>query len=170
MKTKLIALGAVDAQWGCGYQNHLLFNNSEDLSRFARLTQAHIIVMGRKTLESLPQGNPLEGRTNIVISTTLPANYKGCVVVRSIDEAQDFIAQSNDSIAWIIGGSEIWSQMLDVCDACYITYHHATASHVDTYFPENLDLSEKWIISSIEGTYETEDSIKFDYRIYRRNI
>ena len=59
---------AVDKNWGIGYQNKLLNSIPEDMKYFRETTTGKVVVMGRKTLESFPNGLPLKNRTNIVIT------------------------------------------------------------------------------------------------------
>ena len=63
------AIVAVSENWGIGKDNALLFHIRADLQRFKALTTGHTVVMGRRTLESLPGGRGLPGRRNLVLST-----------------------------------------------------------------------------------------------------
>ena len=89
--------------------------------------------MGRKTLESLPNG-PLPNRRNIVIThhpETLP---KGCVSAASLDDA---IAKgAEDDEIFIIGGGQIYSQAIEKAEMLYLTRIHSTFPDADTFFPE----------------------------------
>ena len=67
----IAAIVAVDNNWGIGFNGDLLEHIPEDLKYFKTITDGHAIIMGRKTWDSLPK-KPLPGRTNIVISSTLP--------------------------------------------------------------------------------------------------
>ena len=81
------AIVAVSENWGIGKDNALLFHIRADLQRFKALTTGHTVVMGRRTLESLPGGRGLPGRRNLVLSTRLDFAAERAEVVRSLDEA-----------------------------------------------------------------------------------
>ena len=81
---KLIA--AVDSNWAIGYKNQLLVKIPHDQKWFQSTTMGKVIVLGRKTLETFPNGVPLAGRTNIVLTTDKSLKIRGATVVHSIDE------------------------------------------------------------------------------------
>jgi dihydrofolate reductase len=113
-----------------GRGNELPWRLPDDLKRFKALTLGKPIVMGRKTYESI--GKPLPGRTNIVISRQPDYRADGCVNVASIDEA--LTAIDAPEIA-VIGGAEIYRQVLPRTDIIYLTRVHADVSG-DVHFPE----------------------------------
>ena len=78
---------AVDKNWGIGYQNKLLNSIPEDMKYFRETTTGKVVVMGRKTLESFPNGLPLKNRTNIVITGDHTYKAKDAIIVHSIEEA-----------------------------------------------------------------------------------
>ena len=78
---------AVDSNWGIGLRNALLVHIPSDMKFFRSETMGKTIIMGRKTLESFPQSQPLAGRNNIVITKDPAYQVKGAVVVHSIEEA-----------------------------------------------------------------------------------
>ena len=89
--TDMILLYAVDANWGIGYKNDLLVKISEDLKDFKKLTTGNIIIMGRKTFESLPDSKALPNRINIVITKDESYSREGIEVVNSIEELFEFL-------------------------------------------------------------------------------
>ncbi len=167
METKVIAIAAVDENWAAGSKGHLLFDNAKDLKRFSDLTRNHTVVMGRKTLESLPESSPLPNRCNVVMSEDVNFIPHGCTVLHTIDELRHYIDTSNDEVVWIIGGEEIWRSCLPFIDECQITSHYESSENADTFFP-NLDQLKEWTIASIDGPHTTEDDIQFEYRTYRK--
>ncbi len=76
---------AVDQNWGIGYQNRLLVSIPEDMKFFRRETNGKVVVMGRKTLESFPNGLPLKNRTNLVLTKNTGYQAKGAVVLHSVE-------------------------------------------------------------------------------------
>ena len=89
---------AVDKNWGIGYQNKLLNSIPEDMKYFRETTTGKVVVMGRKTLESFPNGLPLKNRTNIVITGDHTYKAKDAIIVHSIEEALEELKKydSND--------------------------------------------------------------------------
>ena len=79
-------IAAVDQNWGIGLKNQLLVRIPEDMKYFRQMTTGKVVVMGRKTLESFPGGQPLSNRTNIVLTTDQNYQKKNAVVVHSLEE------------------------------------------------------------------------------------
>ena len=155
---------AVDKNWAIGKDNKLLVSIPADMKFFRETTKGNVVVMGRKTLESFPQGQPLQKRVNIVISQNENYQVKGAVVVHSIEEAVEE-AKKYEGEVYVIGGESIYRAMLPYCQTALVTkIDHAYAA--DTYFP-NLDEDPEW-----ELTGETEEQTYFDleyvFRKYER--
>ncbi len=145
---------AADKNWAIGKDNKLLVSIPADMKFFRETTKGNIVVMGRKTLESFPQGQPLQKRVNIVISKNPNYQVKGAVVVHSVEEAIEECKKYDGEI-YVIGGESIYRSMLPYCDTALVTkIDHAYAA--DTYFP-NLDEDAEW-----ELTGETEEQTYFD--------
>ena len=145
---------AADKNWAIGKDNKLLVSIPADMKFFRETTKGNIVVMGRKTLESFPQGQPLQKRVNIVISKNPDYQVKGAVVVHSVEEAIEE-CKKYDGDVYVIGGESIYRSMLPYCDTALVTkIDHAYAA--DTYFP-NLDEDAEW-----ELTGETEEQTYFD--------
>ena len=81
---KLIA--AVDKNWAIGYKDKLLVHIPEDMKRFREITMGKVVVLGRKTLAGFPNGLPLAGRTNIILSTREDFTAKNAIIAHSMDE------------------------------------------------------------------------------------
>ena len=152
---------AVDKNWASGKDNKLLVSIPADMKFFRETTKGNIVVMGRKTLESFPQGQPLQNRVNIVISRNKDYKVKGAVVVHSIEEAIEE-AKKYEGDVYVIGGESIYRAMLPYCQTALVTkIDHAYTA--DTYFP-NLDEDPEW-----ELTGETEEQTYFDLEyVFRR--
>ena len=146
-------IAAVDSNWAIGYKNKLLVRIPEDQRYFRTETINKAVIMGRKTLESFPNGRPLKDRLNVVITSNPDYKVSGAVVVNTIDEAIEAVKDYKKEDIYVIGGEAIYEQMLDLCDTAYITKieYKYTA---DTYFP-NLDEKAEWqlIETSDEKTY-----------------
>lgn len=153
---------AVDANWGIGLKNQLLVHIPNDMKFFRQETLGKVIVMGRKTLESFPQGQPLSKRENIVLTSDMNYKVNGATIVHSLDELRETLKQYASDQIYIIGGESIYRQLLSECDTAYVT-RIDEAYEADTYFP-NLDEMDEWRL-----TGESEEQTYFDiaYRFTR---
>jgi dihydrofolate reductase len=106
---KLIVAAARD--WGIGNKGQLLFNVPEDMEFFKNTTMNKVVVMGRKTLLSLPGGNPLKNRTNIVLTSDVNFKKEGCIIVNSIEALFDEIKNFNSDDVFLIGGGNLYNQL-----------------------------------------------------------
>lgn len=145
---------AVDKNWAIGKDNKLLVSIPADMKFFRETTTGNIIVMGRKTLESFPQGKPLAKRVNIVISSNPDYKVAGAEIVHSPQEALEMCGKYEEEV-YVIGGESVYRALLPYCDTALVTKidHEYEA---DTYFP-NLDQDSEW-----ELTGETEEQTYFD--------
>ena len=137
---------AVDKNWGIGKNNDLLISIPEDMNFFRTTTNEKTIIMGRKTLESFPNGNPLKNRENIVLSTN--NINKDVLVFHTIEDILSYVKDKED--VFIIGGGSIYKQFLPYCCKAYITKINKDFD-ADVFFP-NLDELSDWNI-----TYETNE-------------
>ena len=106
---------AVDKNWAIGKDNKLMWSIPGDMKFFRETTKGNVIIMGRKTLESFPQGQPLGNRVNIVITRNPDYKVKGAVVVHSVEEALEEAAK-HEGEPYVIGGESIYRAMLKYCD------------------------------------------------------
>lgn len=159
-------IAAVDKHWAIGNKGQLLVSIPHDQKRFRDKTLGKVVVMGRKTFESLPGGQPLYGRTNLVLSRNPEYRVKGAEVCFSLEQALDFLEDFPSEDVYIIGGSSIYEQFLPLCDRAEVTWIDF-AYDSDARFP-NLDEQPGW-----ELTEESEEQTYFDlcytYRTYEKN-
>lgn len=144
---------AVDQNWAIGKDNDLLVSIPADMKMFREETTGKVVVMGRKTLESFPNGLPLKNRTNIIITKNKDFQVKDAIVVHSIEEALEEVKKYPTEDVYCIGGDSIYHQMLPYCDVAHITKIEF-AYEADRYFP-NLDEMPEWEVEtqSEEHTY-----------------
>ena len=122
---------------------------------FRETTTGKVIVMGRKTLESFPNGMPLKNRTNIVLTSNKDYRVKDAIIVHTLEELHKELEKYNSEDVYVIGGESVYRQLLPYCDTAYITkIDHAFQA--DTFFP-NLDEMENW-----EMTQVSEEQTCFD--------
>ena len=112
---------AADKNWGIGRNNELLVSIPADMKMVREETTGKVVVMGRKTLESFPNGLPLKNRTNIVITGNRDYQVKGAVIVHSIEEALKEVEKYPAEDVYCIGGDSIYKQMLPYCDTAHVT-------------------------------------------------
>lgn len=150
---------AVDENWAIGNKNELLIRIPNDHKHFREETTGKVVVLGRKTLETFPQGLPLKNRTNIILSKNPSYRVKDAIVVHSVEELLEELKNYADEDIYIIGGDSVYKQMLPYCDVAHVTkIDHAYEA--DAYFP-NLDEDEEW-----EITAESDEQTYFDIAYY----
>lgn len=125
--------------YAIGQSGQLIHSDPKDMKRFRELTTDQVVIMGRKTYDSLPNGT-LPNRVNYVISNTLEGNSS--TTVFSNLELAIISAQTEypDKEIFIIGGESIYHQALEqnLVDRAYITTYDCLAPEADTYFPFHL--------------------------------
>jgi dihydrofolate reductase len=145
---------ATDNKGGIGKDNQLLWHLPNDLKRFKFITNNHVIIMGRKTFESI--GRVLPNRTNVVITRNKDLVFDGCVMCSSLEQAIEKYAKED---VFIIGGGEIYKQAMAIADRVYLTKVD-TELEADTHFQE---LSEKdWEVTLLEK-HSTDEKHPYNY-------
>ena len=147
-----------------GKDNKLLWNLPEDLKRFKKLTTGHVIIMGRKTFESI--GRVLPNRKHIIFSQNKGLKYEdeNVEVVHSMLEIKEYI--DNDEENFVIGGAMIYNLLMPYVNKMYITQIDKEFEG-DAFFPK-ID-EEKWKIVEEENDLINEESnLNFSYITYER--
>ena len=164
------AIVAVDENWGIGFNGELLEKIPEDMKRFKKLTKGNVVVMGRKTWDSLPI-KPLPDRLNLIISRQ--AQFVGMFTVSiGMEEAmvRAKAASKDPEDEWfVIGGGQIYKELLPFCDRVYVTKIFKSHNNVDTFFP-NLDEPEEWNTWKVVHQSETKvyNDIMYQFWTYDR--
>jgi|LSQX01.3.fsa_nt_gb dihydrofolate reductase len=158
------AIVVVDKNWGIGKDGKLLAHIPGDLKYFKEKTLGKVVVMGRTTLESLPGGEPLKERINLVLSRKL-CNKDGCTVLSSIDNLFEELENYDLDDVFVIGGESIYKELLDHCGTIYVTKVFEEFE-ADKFFP-NLDESDEWQLV-YESEPCTENGISYKFTEYRR--
>lgn len=153
------AIVAVDNNWAIGCKNSLLVRIPADHKNFRQETTGKVVVLGRKTLETFPQGMPLPNRKNIILSANPDYQVKDAVVVHNKEELDAELQKYPTEDVYIIGGESVYRMMLPECDVVHVTKieHDYEA---DAYFP-NLDEDGEW-----EITAESDEQTYFDLPYY----
>ena len=150
-------IAAISKNGVIGDDNKLIWHLPEDLKRFKKLTSGNVVVMGRKTHESI--GKALPNRLNIILSRDFYWNKplgNGCVVCHSIEEV---LYKFKHRDIFIIGGSQIYREFLPYADEMELT-HIDKEFKGDTYFPE---IGIDWV----EESRETNSNEEFEYHFIK---
>ena len=159
------AILSADKNWGIGYQNRLLARIPSDMKFFRETTTGNVVVMGRKTLESFPNGMPLKNRTNIVLTGNPEYDVKDAVIVHSQEELLEELKKYDTDHVYIIGGESVYRMMLPYCDTVYVTKIDR-AFQADTFFPD-LDEMDEWVMTE-ESEEQTCFDLEFTFTMYER--
>jgi len=132
-----IALVVAVAENGViGRDGELPWHYSEDLKHFKATTMGHPVVMGRRTYEGIVDGlgEPLPGRTNVVLTSQDRSFPDGAVRADSIESALDVARGTDSDVAYVVGGATVYEQFLDRADR--LVWTEVAGTHEgDTYFP-----------------------------------
>ena len=156
---------AVDKNWAIGLKGDLLVSIPQDMKFFRETTKGKVVAMGRKTLESFPNGLPLKNRVNIVLTSDKNYKVKDAIIVHSVEEMVAELQKYNEEDIFVIGGETVYRQLLPYCKKAYITkINHAY--HADTHFP-NLDEDPAWEMTGISEE-QTYFDLEYVFTIYER--
>lgn len=162
MARSISLIAAVARNRVIGRGNELVWRSPEDMARFKAATLGNVVVMGRKTWESLPpRFRPLPGRRNIVITRQTAYAAPGAEVVNSLSES---LGLDDEGSIFVIGGGELYAQALPLANQLLLT-EVGLAADGDTYFPAFS--TEDW--QETERTHhEDAHGVPFDFVTYRR--
>lgn len=156
---------AVDKKWGIGRDGGLLAHLPSDMKYFREMTKGKVVVMGRKTLESMPGAKGLPGRINYVLTTRADYDAEGCFTVHSADELRTALEQYETDDVFLIGGSAIYNAFYKLCDRLYITRIDADLN-ADTFI---VDMAEDADFE-LESESETisENGLDYKFCVYKK--
>ena len=164
MKVSLIV--AMDKNRGIGKNNDLMWHLPNDMRFFKETTVNHIVVMGRKNYDSIPEKyRPLPNRRNVILTRNSNFKAKDCDVFNSLDDALGAYEYGSEKTIFIIGGGQIYALALaqEVVDEMYITNVDGDYD-ADTFFPE-FDES-KWR-KELVLKQEKDDRHKNSFEVFR---
>ena len=155
-------IAAVDENWAIGNANKLLVKIPSDQKFFREVTMGNVVVLGRKTLAEFPNGLPLSGRTNIILSRDPSYQVKNGIVIHSEEALFEELSKYDDDKIFVVGGERIYQMLYAYCNVAHITkIHYAYAA--DKYFP-NLDQMDNW---NITGDSEEQTYFDLEYHFYK---
>lgn len=140
-----------------GRDNQIPWRLPDEMKWFKSATMGKVVVMGRKTYESI--GRPLSGRHNIVLTRNPDYQAEGCTVVHSIEEA--ITAAGREKEIMVIGGAYLYRHFLPLADCLYLTYIEADVGG-DTYFP---DFDPAGWRTVYQESYQADERNPYNFRI-----
>lgn len=159
-KPIISAIAAIDKNRGIGKNGSIPWKIPEDMTHFKQVTTGHVVIMGRKTYESISK--PLSKRTNIIITKQTNFKAEECIIVHTINDAIRLAKELEQNELFIIGGSEIYSAALPFIQLLYLTIIEQRFD-CDTFFP---DYSDFHIVNESETMHS--NSIKYFYQTLSR--
>ena len=155
---------AIDRGNGIGRQGNLLYKIPADLRYFKQMTMGKVVVMGHSTLKALPGARPLPGRENIVLTRSADTMINGCTICHSLKELFDVIAAYKSDDVFIIGGENVYMQLMDYCGLAYVTKIQSVLP-ADKFFPK-LEEEKNW--SLISETEEKDyNGLRFTFQVFK---
>ena len=146
----------VDKNFGIGNENEKLFDIKEDKEHFDELTKNKVVVMGRNTFEAMDR-KPLEKRINICLSVDKKLQKEGIIVVGNLDELFEKLSFYNTDNIFVIGGAEVYKQLLPYCKYAFVTKVEET-KEADARFPK-LDKYHNWKFLGNSDPYFVNNTI-----------
>lgn len=156
---------AADENWGIGKDGGLLTHLPGDLKYFKEKTTGKVVVMGRATLESLPGARPLPQRTNIILTRDASFQKEGCIIVHSMQQLLTECAKYDPEDVMIIGGEQIYMQLIRQCERLFITKIFASFD-ADKHIM-NVDKMQSFVLAC-ESDIMEENGISYQFLEYRK--
>lgn len=168
----LEAIAAIGTRGELGLNNDLLWHISKDLKNFKRITQGHIVVMGRKTFDSLKK--PLPNRLNIVFTQKSASSFSPEVMTFSeISSFASWLKKRRDksAIPFIIGGGEIYKLFWPYLKTLHLSRVNYSGP-ADTFFPfwSREDLHSEWELKEERNHPETHNQLSWCYERWERKL
>ena len=160
----IYAIVHADKEWGIGKGNDMMFSLPADMKFFRTTTMGNTVVMGGNTLRSFPGQNPLKNRTNIVLSRGTVRD--DCIIVRSYDELKAEMKKRENEDIYVIGGGEIYRELLPYCHGALVTKVDAVGG-AEVFFP-NLDQHPDFVCVD-EGEPIDDNGYTIRFTTYKNN-
>jgi dihydrofolate reductase len=154
---------AIAQNHAIGLNNQLLWHISNDLKRFKKITAGHTVIMGKRTLASLPNG-PLPNRRNIILTDTEGEHFDSCETATSIPAALEMVSREKE--VFVIGGGMVYTQFLSIADKLYLTIVNKDFEG-DTFFPE-IDASQWQLTETILVDDDPQNDFSYTFETYQR--
>lgn len=161
---KISVIVAVAEDGAIGRDNSLIWRLPNDLKYFKTLTLGHTIIMGSNTFRSLPSG-ALPGRENVVLSRSV-TEIPGATVYKSIEEAVDALKEQDE--VFVIGGAQIYKQVMPYADKLYVTEVAASFPDADVFFPK-IDKTIWQEVSRQDNSIDEKHKYAYSFVVYERS-
>ena len=166
MHISLVVAASEDNAIGEG--NALLWKLPNDMKFFKNTTWGMPVIMGRKTFESMAS-KPLTGRTNIVVSRqdNWMEAQEGLVLAKSVEHAIELAKDSDCKEVFVIGGGEIYKQVLGIAHRIYLTRVHTLFPNADTFFPP-IDHDWFQLVEEVAMTADAKHAFSYTFQTWER--
>lgn len=158
-------IAAVDHNWALGNKGKLLVSIPGDHKFFRKMTKDKVVIYGRKTLETFPMKQPLDNRTNIILTRDASLRVKDAMIAHSVDEVLKMVQKYPAEDVFIIGGESVYKEFLPYCDTAYITKIDFSYD-ADAFLPD-LDQDPHWKLVE-ESDEQTYFSLAYTFATYKR--
>ena len=159
-------IAAVDSNWAIGFKGKLLVSIPNDQKMFRNETLGKVVVLGRKTLETFPNGLPLKGRTNVILTHDKDYKAGDAIIVHNDEELFALLKTYDSDDIYIIGGESVYKRYVPYCDSAIITKIDQKYES-DAFFPD-LDKDERWTMTA-ESEEFTYFSVEYTFREYKNS-
>ena len=156
---------AADKKWGIGRDGGLLASIPTDMKYFKDHTTGKVVVMGRRTLESMPKKRGLPNRINYVLTSDPEFEAERCITVNSDDELWEKLSQYDPDDVFLIGGATLYNKFYKLCDKLYVTKMDADLN-ADTFITCFDDDPDFEAVSESEPV--TENGVTFRFVVYKK--
>lgn len=156
---------AADNKWGIGRDNGLLASIPTDMKYFREHTTDKVVVMGRRTLESMPGGKGLPKRINYVLTSDPEFRAERCIILNSEDELWEELSKYDPDDVFLIGGATLYNKFYRLCDRLYVTKMDADLG-ADTFIVDFDRDPDFEVVSESEPV--TENGITFRFVVYEK--
>lgn len=171
MSIQIAQIVAISRNYAIGKDNQLPWHLPADLQHFKNLTQDGIVIMGRKTFESI--GKPLPNRISIVITQNVDyqADFDNVYVVHSLERAIEIgkrlASEKGLDTLWVIGGEQIFRQALPITERLEVTHIAIDVADADAFFPQFLDS----FVKSSDNLPQTDEKsgLVYEFVSYKRD-
>lgn len=158
------AIVNISPQWGIGFEERLLVHIRADMRRFRELTTGQTIIVGRKTLSTFPNGEPLKNRENIIMTRNPNFHTEGAVSCRDLNMLKELLNKRDPDSVFVCGGEHVYRLLLPYCSEALITLTY-TDVKADRFFP-NLNLLKNWKMTEV-GEKQSEGDVSFRFITFR---
>lgn len=158
------AIVLTDQRWAIGLDGGPLFSLAADLNRSSALTENGTVIVGHRNLGCFPEGRPLPGRRNIIITPNEDLRIEDCEIAPDPETALELAGGPEAEDVWILGGGSVYAALLSRCRRVYRTQVDAKVESPDTWFP-NLDKLPNWTLASSSDPKE-EDGLTYRFTDY----